>query len=65
MRAAEEHSRSCDADYPDRPPDHGFYRQLTPELGLTRIAASRDWCDACIDRIRARYQIPEEAAQDA
>jgi len=62
LRAVEAHWQSADPRYPDKLPDHGFYRHLTLQLGLSRMAATRDWCDDCIAQIRVRYQMPEEAA---
>lgn len=62
LEEAEAHWQAADSRYPDLLPDPGFYRQMTLQLGLSRMAATRDWCEVCIARIRDRYQIPDEAA---
>lgn len=45
---------SCDPQYPDELPDNDFHAQLTLSLGLKRLAASLEWCDASINRMQAR-----------
>lgn len=54
LRATEKYWREEDSRYPDDLPDEDFYPQLTLALGLKVIAATVEWCDACIDRIEQR-----------
>lgn len=46
--------RAADPRYPDKLPDRDFYPQLTLAMGLRKVQANVDWCDECIERIRAR-----------
>ncbi len=54
LQTAEQEWRSNDPRYPDKLPDEAFYPQLTLELGLMKVRANVEWCDRCIERIRAR-----------
>ena len=54
LQTAEKEWRSNDPGYPDDLPDEAFYPQLTLDLGLTKVRANVEWCDRCIERIRAR-----------
>jgi len=54
LQAAEENWRSNNPLYPDELPDADFFPQLTLDLGLSKVQANLDWCDRCIERIRAR-----------
>lgn len=54
LEAAEAGWRADDPRYPDNLPDEDFYPQLTLDLGLAKVRANVEWCDRCIERIRAR-----------
>ena len=54
LQSAEQEWRSNDPRYPDKLPDKDFYPQLTLDLGLTKVRANVEWCERCIERIRAR-----------
>ena len=54
LQTAEQEWRTNDPRYPDKLPAEDFYPQLTLDLGLTKVRANVEWCDRCIDRIRAR-----------
>ncbi len=54
LQATERDWRANDPGYPDKLPDEDFYPQLTLELGLAKVRANVEWCDRCIERIRAR-----------
>lgn len=54
LQAAEQGWRSEDPRYPDELPDEDFFPQLTLDLGLAKVKAIVEWCDRCIERIRAR-----------
>lgn len=43
-----------DPRYPDELPDYDFYPQLTLDCGLHRVAATVDWCDKTLARLKAR-----------
>jgi DNA-binding PadR family transcriptional regulator len=60
LQSAENEWRNNEPDYPDELPDEAFYPQLTLDLGLTKVRANVEWCDRCIDRIRARQLRREE-----
>ncbi len=54
LQAADQRWRDCDPGYPDGLPDRGFYPHLTLGLGLRIFAAHVEWCEECMERIRAR-----------
>lgn len=54
LQSAEQEWKSNDPRYPDKLPDEDFYPQLTLDLGLIKVRANVEWCDRCIERIRAR-----------
>jgi len=54
LKKVEQHWQNDDPRYPDDLPDEGFYPQLTLQLGLTRLAASLEWCDESIARLDRR-----------
>ncbi len=45
-----------DPAYPDELDDENFYAQLTLDLGLRRIKATVDWCNASMRRLKDRRQ---------
>ena len=45
-----------DGRYPDALPDAEFYSQLTLALGRAKVKANIDWCEQCMQRIRARQR---------
>lgn len=54
LRAVETGWSTDDPRYPDALPDEDFYPQLTLDFGLRRIAATVEWCDITIERVRNR-----------
>lgn len=57
LRETELHWRTCDPRYPDALPDSDFYAQLTLAMGLTKVQANLEWCEASLARIRARSRL--------
>ncbi len=56
--------RASDPRYPDDLPDADFYPQLTLALGLKKVTANLEWCDECLQRLRAR-RARERASKSA
>lgn len=54
LEAAAAEWAACDPRYPDKLPDEDFYCQLTLDLGIRKVRENRDWCEASLQRIRAR-----------
>ena len=51
LRAIETHWSAKDPAYPGLPPERGLFKQMTLDLGLTRVAATLEWCDRCLERL--------------
>ena len=47
---------SNDPRYPDKLPDAEFFNQTTLELGKKRYAVTIEWCEDCLQRLKARTQ---------
>lgn len=54
LHEAERCWKAEDPRYPDALPDKEFYAQLTLSMGLVKVQANLDWCEASIRRIRRR-----------
>ena len=54
LQAVEQGWSSEDPRYPDHLPDEDFYPQLTLRLGLMKYRTIIDWCQECLERMRAR-----------